>query len=49
MKGNNGTNRIPKTITKPPDVSLMEPGIPNCRLPWAFFKHELSPMEGQHI
>jgi hypothetical protein len=44
MKSNNGTNRIlyhdiaAQIITEPTSVSLLEPGIPDCRLPWVFSK-----------
>jgi hypothetical protein len=47
MKGNNGTNRIlyhdiaARTMVEPPRYSLLEPGIPDCRLPCAFSKHKL--------
>jgi hypothetical protein len=32
---------LPKTIKEPPCVSLLEPGIPDCRLPWVFTKRKL--------
>jgi hypothetical protein len=42
MKCNNGTNRIPYL----PCVSLLEPAIPDCRLPWVFSKHKLFLTQG---
>jgi hypothetical protein len=47
MKDNNGTNRMlyydiaVQTFTGPPRVSLLETGIPDCRLPWLFSKSKL--------
>jgi hypothetical protein len=47
-KGNNGTNRIlyhdiaAQTITEPPRVSLLEPGIPDCKLHWVFSNNQIS-------
>jgi hypothetical protein len=44
MKGNNGTNEyytttiLPKPSQNHPRVLLLEPGIPDCRLPWVFSK-----------
>jgi hypothetical protein len=53
MTGNNGTNRIlyhnivAQTIREPHRVSLLEPGIPDCRLAWVFSKHKLFMMWGR--
>jgi hypothetical protein len=47
MKGNNGTNIIlyynivAQTIKDLPHVSMLEPGILDCKIPWALF-----PMQG---
>jgi hypothetical protein len=49
MKGNNGSNKIlyhdiaDQIITEPPPppVSLLAPGIADCRLPWFFYKQKL--------
>jgi hypothetical protein len=48
MKNNNRTKRIhctaillPKQSPNLPRVSLLEPGIPDCRLPWVFSKRIL--------
>jgi hypothetical protein len=52
VKGNNGTNRIlynniaVQTITEArPRVSLLEPGIPDCKLLSVFFKRKLFLMD----
>jgi hypothetical protein len=44
---NTGTNRIlyydiaAQNIIELPIVSLLEPDIPDCRLPWVFYKRKL--------
>jgi hypothetical protein len=35
---------LPKPSQNLPCISLLEPGIPDCRLPWVFSKHKLFPM-----
>jgi hypothetical protein len=32
---------LPKPSQNPPCVSLLQPGIPDCRLPWVFSKRKL--------
>jgi hypothetical protein len=58
MKGNKGTNRIlyhdivAQTTTEPTTplrVSLFEPGIPDWRLPWVFFKRKHIPDAGNSV
>jgi hypothetical protein len=47
MKSNNGTDctmiLLPKPSQKLPSVSMLEPGIPECRLPWVFPKRKTLP------
>jgi hypothetical protein len=41
MKDKNATILLPKPSQNLPRVSLLEPGIPDCRLPWLFSKRKL--------
>jgi hypothetical protein len=50
MKGNNGTNNcttilLPNHNRTSPYVYLLEPGIPDCRLPWVSSKRKLFLMD----
>jgi hypothetical protein len=55
MKGNNGTNRHCTTILLLKSsqnlirLSLLEPDIPNCKLPWVFSERKTLPDVGNSV